>query len=131
MTHGRNSKAGLDHRTNPRIRIVQDTRSCRTVIYEAHPWSLATICAAGRAGLLSRRGSVFPGTPIVNNPLFNRDAATILREFSEDRLSYSQEFGVRHELNLINGTSRFVARPERFGSRNPIDPASQSPEKPA
>jgi len=68
----------------------------------------------------------------VNNPQPNREAATILREFSEDRLSYSRELGVRHELNLnIVDFSFRRARPERFGSRNPIDPASQSPEKPA
>jgi len=68
----------------------------------------------------------------VNNPQPNREAATILREFSEDRLSYFRELGVRHELNLnIVDFSFRRARPERFGSRNPIDPASQSPEKPA
>jgi hypothetical protein len=61
-----------------------------------------------------------------------RDAATILREFSEDWLSYSQEMGVRNELNLNIGDFSFRrVRPERFGNRNSIDPASQSPEKPA
>jgi hypothetical protein len=53
-----------------------------------------------------------------------RDAATILRELSEDWLSYSRELGVRHELNQNIGDISFRrSRPERFGSHNPIDPA--------
>ena len=130
MVRGRNSMGGLDYRTDPRTCTSQDTGSCRRLINEAHPSSLSAICAAGRAGLLSRRGLGFPGNPDVNNPQPNRDAATILREFSKNWLSYSRELGVRHKLNLNRGDFSFRrARPEPFGSRNPIDPASQSPEK--